>query len=66
MRALVQDYSDHTACPTTLAPVIYWLLSTGKLNFPSNLKYTSSHEWVDVQDDNVARVGITDFAQAST
>ncbi|XP_065187318.1 glycine cleavage system H protein-like [Sycon ciliatum] len=33
------------------------------INLPTNLKYTSSHEWVDVQEDNVARVGITDFAQ---
>ncbi len=32
------------------------------MNIPSNLKYTSDHEWVDIQD-GVATVGITDFAQ---
>lgn len=31
---------------------------------PENLKYTSEHEWIKVQD-NVAIVGITDFAQSS-
>jgi glycine cleavage system H protein len=32
-------------------------------DLPSNLKYAHSHEWVQVEDDNVVRVGITDFAQ---
>ena len=32
------------------------------MNIPSNLKYTSDHEWVNIQGD-VATVGITDFAQ---
>ncbi|MCI2229344.1 glycine cleavage system protein GcvH [Polaribacter sp. MSW13] len=32
------------------------------MNIPSNLKYTKDHEWVKVED-NVATVGITDFAQ---
>lgn len=32
------------------------------MNVPSNLKYTKDHEWVQVEDD-VATVGITDFAQ---
>lgn len=31
---------------------------------PENLKYASSHEWVQLEDDNIVRVGITDFAQA--
>ena len=30
---------------------------------PTNLKYANSHEWVSVEEDNVVRVGITDFAQ---
>lgn len=32
-------------------------------SLPKNLKYASSHEWASVEDDNVVRVGITDFAQ---
>jgi len=32
-------------------------------DLPSNLKYANSHEWACVEDDNVVRVGITDFAQ---
>jgi len=30
--------------------------------FPVELKYTSSHEWVRIED-NLATVGITDYAQ---
>lgn len=30
---------------------------------PNNLKYAKSHEWVQVQENNVIRLGITDFAQ---
>jgi glycine cleavage system H protein len=33
------------------------------MEFPSNLKYTSEHEWVRVEG-NIAFVGITDFAQS--
>lgn len=32
-------------------------------NIPSDLKYTSSHEWVRVEDDGSVTVGITDHAQ---
>ena len=32
------------------------------MNFPSELKYTSDHEWIRVEGNN-AFVGITDFAQ---
>jgi glycine cleavage system H protein len=32
------------------------------MNFPSELKYTSDHEWIKVEG-NLAYVGITDFAQ---
>ena len=33
------------------------------MNFPEDLKYTKEHEWVRVED-NIAYVGITDFAQS--
>jgi len=32
------------------------------MNIPEELKYTEEHEWVKIQD-NIATVGITDFAQ---
>lgn len=34
------------------------------MNFPSELKYSKSHEWVKMLDDTTALVGITDFAQS--
>ncbi|MBN2155794.1 MAG: glycine cleavage system protein GcvH [Candidatus Lokiarchaeota archaeon] len=33
------------------------------MNFPNNLKYSKTHEWILKQDDNIALVGITDYAQ---
>ncbi|CAN7383371.1 glycine cleavage system protein GcvH [Terrabacter sp. LjRoot27] len=33
------------------------------LDYPSDLRYTSDHEWVRVGDDGVVRIGITSFAQ---
>ena len=36
---------------------MYW-----KDNIPENLKYTKDHEWVLIEN-NIATVGITDFAQ---
>ena len=35
------------------------------MNFPAELLYSKSHEWVQMLDDPPARVGITDFAQDS-
>ena len=32
------------------------------MNIPEELKYTEEHEWVRIED-NIATVGITDFAQ---
>ena len=32
------------------------------MNIPENLKYTKDHEWVLIEN-NIATVGITDFAQ---
>lgn len=33
------------------------------MNIPSNLKYTKDHEWIKIEDD-IATIGITDFAQS--
>ena len=33
------------------------------LDYPSDLRYTSDHEWVRVGEDGVVRIGITSFAQ---
>lgn len=34
------------------------------MKFPSGLKYSAEHEWVRVEDGDIAYVGITDFAQS--
>ena len=33
------------------------------MNLPENLKYTDDHEWIKIIDD-IAIIGITDFAQS--
>jgi glycine cleavage system H protein len=33
-------------------------------NFPEDLKYAATHEWVRVEEDGTITVGITDHAQA--
>ncbi len=33
------------------------------MGLPDNIKYTEDHEWVDI-NDNIATIGITDFAQS--
>lgn len=33
------------------------------MNTPDDLRYSSDHEWVRVEADNRARIGITDYAQ---
>ena len=30
---------------------------------PDNLRYASTHEWVQVDDDGIATIGISDHAQ---
>lgn len=35
---------------------------TIKMNIPAELKYTKDHEWVKIED-NVATIGITEYAQ---
>ena len=32
------------------------------MNVPENLLFTDEHEWVNI-DDNIAIIGITDYAQ---
>ena len=32
-------------------------------NVPNNLKYATTHEWAQLENDKLVRVGITDFAQ---
>jgi glycine cleavage system H protein len=34
-------------------------------NVPAELRYAKSHEWLKVEGDGTATVGITDYAQAS-
>ncbi len=33
------------------------------MNFPEELKYTKTHEWVRFEDERTAYIGITDYAQ---
>ncbi|SFE09015.1 glycine cleavage system protein GcvH [Spirosoma endophyticum] len=33
------------------------------MNFPAELSYTEDHEWIRIEDDGTAVVGITEFAQ---
>ncbi len=33
------------------------------MSYPSDLKYTKDHEWLRIEDDGTATIGITDFAQ---
>ncbi|KPM49916.1 glycine cleavage system protein GcvH [Jiulongibacter sediminis] len=34
------------------------------MEFPSELKYTEEHEWIKIEDGNIAVIGITEFAQS--
>ena len=36
-----------------------------KMNISSNLKYTKTHEWVEIMEENRIRTGLSDFAQNS-
>ncbi len=33
------------------------------MNFPKELLYSKSHEWVQMLDDTTARIGLSDYAQ---
>ncbi len=35
------------------------------MNFPANLRYSASHEWVRLESDGTLTIGITDLAQDS-
>ncbi len=34
------------------------------MSIPKDLKYTNDHEWIRIEEDNIAYIGITDFAQS--
>jgi glycine cleavage system H protein len=34
------------------------------MTFPSELKYTAEHEWLRIENGDLAVIGITDFAQS--
>jgi len=34
------------------------------MNLPADLHYTEDHEWIRIEDDGTATIGITDFAQS--
>jgi glycine cleavage system H protein len=34
------------------------------MNYPSNLKYTKEHEWLRIEANDIAYIGVTDFAQS--
>jgi glycine cleavage system H protein len=34
------------------------------MNIPANLKYTKEHEWIRIENDNLAYIGVTDYAQS--
>jgi glycine cleavage system H protein len=33
------------------------------MNVPTELRYTEEHEWIRIEGDNIAYIGVTDFAQ---
>lgn len=43
--------------------IIHLIKNIEVMNFPTDLKYTKDHEWIRV-DEEVAYVGITDYAQS--
>lgn len=34
------------------------------MKYPENLRYTEEHEWVRLEEDGTAYVGVTDYAQS--
>lgn len=34
------------------------------MNIPNDLHYTETHEWIKINDDNTAVIGVTDHAQS--
>lgn len=72
---MVAGVAHQVACTTGIFPLYFWF-PAGLLffegfhkifrmsNIPSDLKYTSEHEWVKALGDGTVLVGITDHAQA--
>lgn len=43
---------------------ILWVqINSPTMNFPAELSYTEDHEWIRIEADGTAVVGITEFAQ---
>ncbi|UCH01886.1 MAG: glycine cleavage system protein GcvH [Candidatus Bathyarchaeota archaeon] len=38
-------------------------MKVNEFNVPKNLFYTKDHEWISLENGNVVKVGITDYAQ---
>lgn len=59
----------HGICPTsknpTFAkfPLLHVQSQKHTMTFPDNCQYTKDHEWIRLEGDGTAYVGITDFAQ---
>lgn len=34
------------------------------MNYPEDLRYTKEHEWIRMESDTVAVIGVTDYAQS--
>jgi glycine cleavage system H protein len=41
--------------------VINKSLKTVRMNFPTNLKYSASHEWIRIEPNNEAYIGISEY-----
>lgn len=35
------------------------------MNLPNNLRFSKSHEWIIIEEENTAKIGISEFAQHS-
>ena len=35
------------------------------MNLPDNIRFSKSHEWITIDENNTAKIGISDFAQDS-
>ena len=55
------DKATQEQLPRTQSNYHNWKIFMSDL--PDNLKYAKTHEWVQLENDNIVRVGITDFAQ---
>ena len=51
------------SCAESIIPTLKNIWKNSMSDLPENLKYATSHEWAKLENDNIVRVGITDFAQ---